>query len=115
MSYKVEIYEGTEEYNDGPSLSLTEHQDNEYYQVMAIRKPCRFNEDYMVQSKDYVVEITWCKSSYDLISLVFKMLLPITRYQKLVSGEKEEVEEKLINFYLNALKTLKELESSFPA
>lgn len=114
MPYKVEIHDGTGEYEDGPSLSLTEHDSIGEHQVMRIGKPLHLNEYYMTHSKDYVVDMTWRKSGYHLISLVFKMMLPVSRYQELVSGEKEEVEEKIINFYLQALKTLKELERSFP-
>lgn len=114
IPYTVEISDGTGGYEDGSSLSVTEYDGVGFHQVMSIRKPCQMNELYMIQSKDYVVNITWRKSGNDLISLVFKMMLPTDRYQTLVAGDKKIVEEKVLSFYLQTLETLKKLEKSFP-
>lgn len=112
MSYKVEIYDGTGEYEDCPSLFVTKEDNDVHYGVMRIGKPN--SHSHMAFYKDYMVSVWWRKSCHDLTTLSFDMTLPVEQYNTLVAGNKEEVDQKVIKFCLDTVKTLKELESSFP-
>ena len=115
IEYEVEISDGTDGFGgDGPYLTITQHYNEMAYGVMSISKPSPFTEHYMTFSNDYVVDITWRRNAHVLISLVFKMFLPVERYEELISGERSDVDKKVLKFYLNAVKTLTDLQNSFP-
>ena len=109
--YEVNIYHKPKD----ECISVVIHdEDQDYYQVMRIGKPSASTEHYMINSEDYIVDITWCKDGYSLISLVFKMFLSVNRYHELISGDRDDVDKKILRFYLNAVKTLTDLQNSFP-
>lgn len=112
MAYKIEMSDGIGENSYVPSIFLTKRDGDIEYSVMSIGKSDR--NDHISLSEGYIVRIWYRKSCHHLTTLELNMALSVKRYNKLVAGDKQQIEDKLINFYLETLKLLKNVGKSFP-
>lgn len=105
MTYEVEIHEDK-------TLLLIKRANFSQYSVLRIVNPGLF-EGFLCNDDSLLLDVFYRKDSHHLISLEFKMSILKSQFEALISGDKKERDEKIINFYHKTVEAMDGLKDLF--